>query len=145
MSAPLRIERPQAQSAASFAVGGSSPQSGDTLNDYLGRLVKLIPAEGVSAYTIGSGIIPADQTLVLGIWTLVCAIIVFVLRWVTTSDSRAGLKPQITAVIITLIAFAIWIYTLGGIFAALNIWYSYIGSLFALAFTIIVPAVYKGD
>ncbi len=138
MSAPFRIKRPDTGVAA-VALGRE-----DNFKFYLDRLLKMIPAEVIGLYLVGSGLIPRDQPIVLTIWAFVCLAGVVAIRVYGTTDTARGLPPDWAHVAISTVAFVIWIYTLGGPFAAINWYVPYLGSLLVLAWTFFVPIFYKG-
>ena len=140
MSAPFRItQEPPATRKATAA------RSEGDVRPYLDRLLKMIPGEVIGLYLVGAGLIPPGQNIALAIWSLVCLAAVFVVRAYGTSDPAAGLSPQWTAVGISAVAFVIWVYSLGGPFAAYGVHVPYVGSLLVLAWTFFVPIFYKGD
>ena len=141
MSSPYRIQRPGTGEVRA-AAAAASPQ--DDFKLYLDRLMKMIPAEVVSLYLIGSGFIPAGKDGVLVVWAIVCLGAVLALRAYGTADLQAGQKPDWVHAVISMVAFAIWVYTLGGPFEAANIHEPYIGSLMTLAWTFFAPIFYKG-
>jgi hypothetical protein len=79
MSAPFRIRRPDV-GATPVAL---TPDEG--FRFYLDRLLKMIPAEVVSLYLVGSGIIPKDQVTALAVW--------FVVRWLACLSSAFTAPP----------------------------------------------------
>ncbi len=135
MSAPLRIRPP-----SKMGVGED-----DGLKSYLDRLLKLIPAEVLSLYLVGIGIIPKDKATPLIVWGFFCLIAVGIVKAYGTSDSARGIKADMIHVTLSMIAFVIWMYSMGGPFAYYNLYESYIGSLLILAFTFIVPYLYRGQ
>ena len=44
-----------------------------------------------------------------------------------------------------MIAFVIWVYSMGGPFEYYHLYEAYVGSLLILAFTFAVPYVYRGQ
>jgi hypothetical protein len=139
MGAPFRIERPRVR-----AVGG-----GEEFKNYLDRLLKMIPAEVLALYQVGSGIIQGqsinEQRIGLIVWSVICLVGLIALRIWGTSDSQRKLPPQWIAVFISSFAFVIWVYSLGGPFAFASWYKSYIGSLLVLVWTFFVPIFYRGD
>jgi len=135
MSAPLRIRPP-----ARKGVGDD-----DGLKPYLDRLLKLIPAEVLSLYLVGSGLIPKAEIVTSIIWAVFCAIAVGVVKAYGTSDLARKVKPDMMHVMLSMIAFVIWIYSLGGPFEYFNLYKGYVGSLLILAFTFVVPYLYRGQ
>ena len=146
MSAPFRIQRPDAVGAQTVStVAGTS----DSVGFYMDRLLKMIPAEVVSLYVVGVGLIPKDKDsslTYLAVWAVICFIGLFVVRIWGTGDPQANLSPDWIHITISAIAFIIWVYSLGslGIFGALGIADPVIGSLLVLAWTFFVPIFYKG-
>jgi hypothetical protein len=138
MSAPFRIRRPDTGVKAA-AVGRA-----ENFDFYLDRLLKMIPAEVVSLYLVGSGFIPEGQGIVLTIWAVICLIGVVALRAYGTTDPVEKKPPDWVHVAISSIAFVIWVYSLGGPFKAQGLAVPYIGSLLVLAWTFFVPMFYKG-
>lgn len=136
MSAPLRIRRPAVK-----AVGGDP----EPLKSYYDRFVKLIPAEALTFYAVGSGIIAADQTLLLILWSLFCLVATVVIRAFGTADKRRNLPPDWVHVTISTLAFCVWIYHLGGPFIQLG-WHSpQVSSLLIIAFSFAAPYFYRGS
>jgi hypothetical protein len=111
---------------------------------YLDRLFKMIPAEVVGLYLVGSGFIPPEKGTVLAIWAVLCLVGVVVIRAYGTADAENAKPTQWGPVLISSIAFLIWVYTLGGPFVVFNLHVPYIGSLLVLAWTFFVPIFYKG-
>jgi hypothetical protein len=141
MSAPLRISKPggsvqtQVNGVGAIAAGGDS---------YLSRLMKMIPGEALGLYLVGSSVIPRDQVVALFVWFLLCLVSVVAVRVFGTRDSRNNLPPDWIHVLISTVAFVIWVYTIGGPFAAFHLEVPYIGSLAALGWTFFVPMIYNG-
>lgn len=139
MAAPFRITRP----------GAVRAQTVDTSTDvgfrfYLERLFKMIPAEVISLYLVGSGLIPKDQTIALTVWAVICLAGVVVVRVYGTADPARSLPPDWTHIAISVAAFVIWVYSLGGPFEAWGLSIPWVGSLLVLAWTFFVPIFYKG-
>jgi hypothetical protein len=137
--APYRIERPRTKSVA-------AAEPGAQLRSYLDRLMKMIPGEVVALYLVGSGVIPRDESAwwLVG-WSLVCLLGLFVIRIYGTADPRNSVPPQWPSVLISAFAFVIWVYSLGGPFAAFGLHKPFIGSLLVLGWTFFVPIFYRGD
>jgi hypothetical protein len=112
--------------------------------EYLGRLLKLIPAEIVGLYMIGSGFIPSDVIVGQLAWSGVCLILIIVVRIYGTADKENDLPYQGVPVFISTVAFLIWIYWLGGPFVKLGIYISWFASILVLICSFLVPLFYKG-
>jgi hypothetical protein len=136
MTAPFRITRKALRPVAR--------ESGTNFKDYLGRLTKLIPAEIISLYLVGKGMIEEDKDLLL-FWTVFCLAGVIMVRLYGTADPQKNMPPQLTAVFIACVSYLVWIYSMGDIFSFFGIHVPKLGSLIVLGWTFIVPYVYKGD
>ena len=126
------------------AAAAGAPGAADDMSFYLDKLMKMIPTEVIGLYLVGSGIIPDDQHAYLLGWSTVCLIGVVIARIAGTRDKAANKPPQAGLVVVSAIAFVIWVYSLGGPFK----WYMganykpFLGSLFVLVWTFVVPLVY---
>ncbi len=139
MSAPFRIRKPVSKDLLTTPAPAS-----EGLNAYLERLLKMIPAEVISLYLVGSGLVSHDPPLVLTIWAALCLAAVVVIRAYGTADSLRKLPPDWVHVAISAVAFVIWVYSLGGPFESYGLHIDYVGSLLVLAWTFFVPLFYKG-
>ena len=139
MSAPLRISRPAAQ-----ARRGASVQPQENFNAYLDRLTKMIPTPVIALYLVGMSQILSGQTVGLLVWSVICLIGVIALIVYGTSDLQAKLPPDWTHAALSAVAFVIWMYAMGGVFAAYNLQVPWVGSLAVLAYTFFVPMFYRG-
>jgi hypothetical protein len=142
---PFRIQRP----ATIVAQGG---QAGSSLQQYTARLVQLIPAEVVAAYSAIRGIVvvvaPADalakETLpwlpLLGL-----AGVLFVRAWGTRAPSGSLSTIQWAAVGISAVSFIVWVISLGHpIFVQTPI-PTWIGSVLLIIWAFLMPYIYKGS
>jgi hypothetical protein len=117
--------------------GGGAPQIPD---EYLSKVIKLIPAEVVSLYVALAGIIGAagqNVNIPLLFW------IVFIVCLVGTPLylMRITKVSNLLQIGITTVAFAVWVFALGGPFALLS-WYQPIyGALLLPIFTFFIPMI----
>jgi len=138
MTAPFRISRPTPRPGATALTGD------DGFRFYLDRLFKMIPGEVISLYLVGSGLIPQDQTIVLVLWSVICLGGVVIVRIYGTADPPNDKPPQWGPITISAISFVIWVYSLGGPFAAFGLAVPWVGSLLILLWTFFVPIFYRG-
>jgi hypothetical protein len=104
--------------------------------------MKMIPSEVIALYLVGAGVIPQPVRFALLAWSLVCLVAVVLVRSLGSRDPEKGAGPQWSSVAISSMAFVIWLYSLGGVFAAFGVYVPYFGSLLVLAFTFFVPLIY---
>lgn len=134
---------------------------GGLSDNYMDRLIKLVPTEAVTAYPLLSQkALAADSqwAILLLAWALL--VVVIAIRWNSTATPGKG--PQWTAIIIAVISFVIWVYASGGDFGFQLLAEPLIKSLtgaaaldanakaflVALAFvlwTVLAPLFYKGE
>ena len=122
----------------------ANPDTESLSANYLERLVKLIPAEVISLYLIGKGVIPTEEKTGIIVWAIICTIGVLVSRiYGTQSDEDNSI--QWGTVVITTVSFLIWLYVIGDAFAPFVIYVPWIGTLMMAAWTFFVPYFYKGE
>ncbi len=118
----------------------TTPQAVDT---YFDRLIKYIPADIIAAWTAVTGLIAGatKEPQAALLWIAFGVGLILTAAW-TLRQTRDPKKPAaITQIIISTIAFAVWIFALGGPFATMS-WYSPLyGSLLLIAFTLIVALI----
>src|SRR5262245_15278053 len=137
---------------------------------YMERLVKLVPAEAVAVYPLlfneAKGLADAGnraRAIALVSWIILAVVVV--LRAQATAVPHRG--PQWVAVAVAGVSYIIWVYVFGGQFGVEG-WMngflpgfanapaappdpdaaklkSLIGSLALVCWTLVVPAIYKGD
>jgi len=123
-------------------------------DEYLERLLKLIPSDVVGIYLIGRQISDAQNATQW--WALICLALVVVIRVIATRESNnpsGNNNPkfnflneiQWATVFISSFSFIIWVYTLGDYLPGLNFIPSWTASLALLVWTVLVPYLYKGD
>jgi len=154
---------------SSIRTRGEADTSAST-GSYMERLVKLVPAEAIAVYPLlfneANGLADAGnrgRAVALVSWIILA--IVVVLRWQATITPERG--AQWLAVGIATISYVIWVYVFGGYFGIERLLLSWIpalsgdlgavpdpdmakfksliGSLALVSWTLVVPAVYKGD
>jgi len=144
--------------------------SAELSGSYMERLVKLVPAEAVAVYPLlyneAKGLADAGnraRAIALVSWIILAVVVV--LRAQATAVPHRG--PQWVAVAIAAVSYVIWVYVFGGQFGVEG-WAngllpgfasdpaappdpdaaklkSLIGSLALVCWTLVVPAIYKGD
>ncbi len=126
--------------APAAAAAIPSPMQG-----YMERLVKLIPCEVVGLYLVGNGIIPPGTKIATVIWSIVCLLLVVLVRSKATGDKANNISPQWFAVGISSVSFVIWVYNMPGPFQAYGLAIPFAGSLAVLVWTFVVPYFYRGS
>ena len=113
---------------------------------YFGKVVKYIPAEIVAAYVAASGALrsAAGQVpLEAWLWVVGAALLVLTPIWVLVAAAEPGRpRPTFQAGAAT-VAFACWVFALGGPFE-FQVWYRPVyGTLVLIFVTLLIPLAEK--
>jgi len=119
MDAPLRIIRTK----------------GDSLTEFLGRIVKLAPSEVVALYLTVKGFDFFNKSF-LGYWSAICIVLAGLSRILVT-------KKQWISIAISIIAFMLWVLVLGDPIINFTLDKT-IATILVAVFTFIVPLIWKG-
>lgn len=112
---------------------------------YFGRLIKMIPAEVLALY-VAIAPLAAKEHLALQIAIpAVCLGLVILSRTLGTRRAPDHVKIDPWTVVISSVAFAIWVYALGGPFASLGIYNAVLACILVTVYTTAVPMIYRGD
>lgn len=155
MAGSLRIYRASPARPAALGLpaeagaGVAAPTA--SVDDYVQKVVKLIPSEVVGAYLVGAAMVadgPAKEAEKAW-WAAICLVAVIVLRIYLT---RSGADPAVPgrrfqwdAVVVSAISFAIWVHAMGDQLPGLG-WLSGARASQALIlWSIFAPLVVRGD
>ncbi|KAB8154292.1 hypothetical protein EZY14_007590 [Kordia sp. TARA_039_SRF] len=139
MKGILRIRKKNTES-----LNFSNQKENQPFDGYFSRLIKLIPAEIVSIYILGQNLIPErDKEVLLG-FTVICSILLVVIRYQATKEEEES-KTQWMAIIISLISFLIFVYSIGSLFELYDLKERWIATLMMAFWVFIIPIIYKGD
>lgn len=113
--------------------------AGAELDTYFDRLIKYIPAEIVGAWIVAKGLITAEEEpnptlgwIVFGIGVIITA------AWIWKRTQVKDLPPAVTQILISTLAFCVWVFALGGIpFENLPFYKSLYGSLALILFSLV--------
>jgi hypothetical protein len=141
-------EEAQAAIRSGKALGAATGSVPDPVKSYFDRLLKLIPSEVVALYTTMAGIFgtPPDAAPYLIGWSIFCLIVLILIRASFTKGPLRQQSVQWKAVAVSVIAYILWLYNVGGPF---NAWPQILNPRLSLAlivgFVVILPFVYRGD
>jgi hypothetical protein len=118
---------------------------------YSDKLVKLIPSEIIGAYMVLSNILGSTAgSMQASVKTfpvtdndlkpILLQVVFFILLILTPVYlKKISRVNNVTQLIVTTISFIIWVYTLGGPFIVWGIYYSLIGSVVLVLWSVIIP------
>ena len=105
--------------------------------DYKNKMLKLIPSEIIAAYMVVEGVIPDEHQKVGSIIVSVGLLIL-----IPFYLNRFYQIRRFGQHLFIMIAFIIWVYTLGGPFRAWGVHEAYIGSILLVFYTLLIPLFY---
>lgn len=106
-------------------------------DDYMSRLLKNIPSEIVAVYIATSGIV-AVQSSNWMLWVIFAICLLATPFWLYFMEK----VKSVMQIILTTVAFVIWVMTLGGPFATLWPEVTMLGSILLILYTgLVVPIV----
>jgi hypothetical protein len=112
----------------------------------LDKIKEMIPGESAAIYIGGLGVIPQDQPVAAIVWALIGLIITLIVKSQQT-DPRTGAQVSMqnlewNQIIVSAIAFVVWVYALGGgPFQALGLYVPWIATLLVLGYTYAMPQI----
>lgn len=107
------------------------------IDDYAKKLLKLIPSEMIAAYVVVAGLIPEGNY----IWLWGTTIILLILITPYLRRFQNVINPLHYAV--SSISFGVWIFAIGGPFASMDWYESWMGSVVLIIWTLIPPLLFK--
>jgi hypothetical protein len=122
--------------------GTMANQSAD---DYLGRLSKYIPAEIIGLYLATSGMVPLAHDSSLrcsSLWVVFGLNASFVPLYFWFATTRDNAKPLKLQILLSSIAFPVWVFAIGGPFRCFRWYESWIAAI-TLAFTTVAMGFVK--
>jgi hypothetical protein len=145
MAYPLHIQKP-----ATIAAQGGTP--GSALQQYVDRLVRLIPAEVIAVYQAIRGIVApiakddlAAKDFLPWLPVIGLGLVLFVRIWGTRAPSGDFSTVQWKAVGIAAVSFIVWVISLGHPIIAQTAIATWIGSVALILWVFIVPYLYDGS
>ena len=116
-----------------------------TVDDYLGRLLKYIPAEIVGFYLVAAGLISPkpDAPNITGLWVVFALgfILCVLYFWIATSRDE-GKGPLWSQIALATSAYPVWVFAMGGPFVSFG-WYRGSVASVVLVFVTVLFGMYK--
>jgi hypothetical protein len=145
MAYPLRILKP----ATIVAHGGTA---GSPLQQYVDRLVRLIPAEVMAAYQAIRGVVvavapesPSAKSFLPWLPVIGFFLVLFVRAWGTRAPSGDLKTIQWRAVGIAAVSFVVLVISLGHPIIVETAIPTWIGSVFLILWVFFLPYIYDGS
>ena len=114
-----------------------------TVDNYINKLWKYIPADVVAFYIFVSGLISgvSDVPQQLYYWIVLVLGLVVTFVWTLRQTQLPKQNPAYIQAVISSGAFAVWVFALGGPFAFFSWYTSVLGAIILAAFTLLIPLI----
>ena len=112
---------------------------------YFGRLIKMIPAEVLALYVAIAPLAAKEHVALQIAIPAVCLGLVILSRIFGTRRATDNVSIDPWTVVISSVAFLIWVYALGGPFTTLGAYNAVVACILVTVYTTAVPMIYRGD
>lgn len=115
---------------------------GREVDTYTDRVIKYIPSDVVGAWVAITAAIKGNAAVgAMTEWVMFVIMLAIAGAWTLKQTHVAGQPPAVKQTAIATVAFAVWVFALGGPFASLG-WYQPVyGSLALITYTLIVALI----
>jgi hypothetical protein len=116
---------------------------GGQVDTYFDRVVKYIPADIIAAWTTATGLIASATNVPSKLlsWIVFSVGLILTPWWIYKQTNKPPLPAARTQILIGTLAFAVWVFALGGPFKDLGFYRPLYGSLLLMLFTLIVGRI----
>jgi hypothetical protein len=121
---------------------------GPQLDTYFDRVVKYIPVDIVSAWVFLSAAIEGtgeDVPKFLVLWILFTFFLPLTALWTWKHTSEPNLPPARTQIVVSVVAFIVWVIALGGPFKSIVYYRNLYGSIILVLFTLVIGLLVPDD
>jgi hypothetical protein len=121
---------------------GEKPAGTQDYDGYLSKLAKYIPAEMTAAFVAIDGILKSVVTLAqVWYWVIFGVLIACTPVYLYAASLKEKKTPDNPQLIISPLAFIIWVFALGGPFVFLAWYQQAVGAVFLILATLLIPAI----
>jgi len=113
--------------------------AGVELDTYFDRLIKYVPAEIIGAWVAVTGLIATEEETNAALGWIVFGIgVIMTAAWIWKRTQVKDLPPAVAQIVISTLAFCVWVFALGGIpFKNLAFYKPLYGSLILILFSLV--------
>jgi hypothetical protein len=117
------------------------------VDGYFDKIVKYIPADIIGAWVFAAGAINAatDVPSTPLLWIVFSVLLLVTPLWMLRWTRQPGKPPTVIQAVIATLAFAVWVFALGGPFAKMGFYRPLYGSLLLALYTLLVPMINPPD
>jgi len=135
------LKRPRVYTARDAAVDPTKKE-----DSYLAKVVKYIPGEIVAAYVAASGALESAQNgvkLETALWVVMAVLLVLTPIWILIATAEPNKPRPVFQAVAGAVAFASWVFALGGPFKFYQWYVSVYGTLVLILVTLVMPIAEK--
>ena len=113
------------------------------IDGYFDKLIKYIPTEIVGAWIAIKGLVASDNDIPQDglLWILLIIFTFLTTAYIFKQTSESRKKPAKVQILISTIAFIVWVFALGEPFSSLNFYRPVYGSLVLIIYNLAVPLI----
>jgi hypothetical protein len=117
------------------------------VDGYTDKLVKYIPADIVGAWVFASSAIKAASGVPVTtlLWIAFAVLLAITPVWIWQWTKLPGKPKAATQMTISTVAFAVWVFALGGPFAAMSFYRPLYGSLLLVLYSLLAAMINPPD
>jgi hypothetical protein len=123
------------QSVMYQATGGTA-----SLDGYFDRIIKYIPSDLMGAWVAITGILKSfqkiDPNFMIIQWIVFSLGVIFTTLWTWRQTTEPGKPLAVLQILMSTLAFIVWVIALGGPFATVPGYQEYYGSILLIFFTL---------
>jgi hypothetical protein len=121
---------------------GQEPARVPEVDSYFTKILKYIPAEIISGYVAINAIFKSisDVSIVFH-WIVVAALTALTALYIWRLTNEPQKPVAVSQIVISTIAFVVWVFALGGPFAEMGWYQYYYGAILLVMYTLAVPVL----
>jgi hypothetical protein len=118
-----------------------------TVDGYFDKVIKYIPSDIVGAWIFASSAIKAASgvPVTASLWTAFAVLLAITPFWTWRWTKFPGKPAATTQITISTIAFAVWVFALGGPFATMAFYRPLYGSLILILYSLLAAMINPRD
>jgi hypothetical protein len=118
-------------------------ESGASIDGYFDKVVKYVPADIVAAWIAADALIRGSSNVpkTALMWVAFGVGLVLTAPWILRQTRLANAPLAVRQAVISTIAFALWVFAIGGPFATLHFYHPVYGGLLLIFFSLTVGLV----
>ena len=119
-----------------------SPTTTSQKDDFASALVKYIPAEIVAAFVFINGVMGSTaKPAIWAYWVVFALLLILTPLYLLRVTKEPNKPPAVAQIVVSTIAFAIWVFAIGGPFGQYTWYASWYGAVLLALYTMVIPII----